>query len=333
MFLSVLQAGGARLLYYPAFCKPEVELELMRNNVAELFDNSNYERCVEESDLVYDTTGFLGKVIVQRQVPVKGIIEHTASGISVYKDFATRNVLRQPVLDLDSSYAKRVGENKLATGLGLIEALLRLHLFLPNKQMLVLGMGNVGSSCARYLRGIGCKVAVFDVDSDKMTQAEKLGYQIGALDELLPLADIIVNATASSDPVLKATELEKLKSGTILANMGGNGWDRTVFNDKKMQVVGDCIRKIFLKDSLYVYELAQGFPINFALASGTDAETMDVVFSLSVLALEYLVNNYDSLPKTLQPIPEEIQNRHLELVERYSRRKDLVELKKDASIN
>jgi S-adenosylhomocysteine hydrolase len=64
--------------------------------------------------------------------------------------------------------------------------------------------------------------------------------------------------------------------------------------------------------------------VNFFFASGTDAETMDAVFSLSVLALEYLAENFDSMPKTLQPIPDEIQCKHLNLVARYSKRTDLV---------
>ncbi|RLI43813.1 hypothetical protein DRO69_08790, partial [Candidatus Bathyarchaeota archaeon] len=79
----------------------------------------------------------------------------------------------------------------------------------------------------------------------------------------------------------------------------------------------------------YIYEIAQGFPINLILASGTDTETMDVVFSLGILALQYLVKNYSSLPKNIQLIPKEIQLKHLEQVARLSERKDLVALWKD----
>lgn len=329
MFLSVLRAGGAKVLYYPMFCNPEVGIELLKNDTVQLFDIENFGKCVKNSDFVYDSTAFFGKLIVQQQVPVKGIVEQTASGITIYKDYDAKKLLRQPVLDLDASYVKRVGENKLATGLGLVEALLKLHLFLPDKQVLILGMGSVGSGCAMYLKGVGCEIAVFDVDSDKMAKAKDSGYQIGTLEELLPDADIIVNATGSSEPVLKAEELKRLKAGAILANMGGSGWDRTFFFDKKVLTVGDWVSKIFLTDATYIYELAQGFPVNFVFASGTDTETMDVVFSLSVLAFEYLIQNYDSLPKVLQPIPEEIQRKHLDLVEKFSRRTDLIYLKKE----
>ena len=329
MFLSVLRAGSAKLLYYPMFCQPEVGIELMRNNTAKLFDYGKVARCVKDSDFIYDSTALFGKLIIEQNIPTKGIVEQTASGITIYKDFDSKGLLRQPVLDLDGSYVKRVGENKLATGMGLVEALLKLHFFLPNKQVLILGGGSVGSGCAMFLKGVGCKVALFDVDSEKMMKAKKEGYQIGTLKELLQNAEIIVNATGSSTPVLESEELKGLKSGAILANMGGSGWDQSFFLDKKVQIVGDWVKKIFLTDATYIYELAQGFPVNFIFASGTDTETMDVVFSLSVLALEYLIKNYDSLPKTLQPIPEEIQLKHIDLVKKLSKRKDLTNLKEE----
>ena len=140
----------------------------------------------------------------------------------------------------------------------------------------------------------------------------------------MPEADVVVNATGSFSPVLGGKELEALKSGAILVNMGGAGWDRQFFNGKRKIEAGDWITKAFLSESTYVYEVARGLPVNFLFASGTDAETMDVVFSLSVLALEYLVQNYGSLPKTLQSIPEEIQRRHLDMVEKYSKRTDMM---------
>jgi S-adenosylhomocysteine hydrolase len=111
--------------------------------------------------------------------------------------------------------------------------------------------------------------------------------------------------------------------------MGGNGWDRAFFVDKKTEAAGDWIIKIHLDDAKHIYEVAKGLPVNFIFASGTDTETMDVVFSLSLLAFEYLVKNYSSLPKTLQPIPEKIQSKHLELVERLSKRTDIFQQKEE----
>jgi len=324
MFLSALGAGGASLLYYPMFCSAEVGLELLKNDSVRLFNAKGVEKIVRNSDFVHDSTAFLGRLVVRQQAGTKGIIEQTASGTSVYREFEAKGLLRQPVFDLNASYVKRVGENKMATGLGLVEALLRLHIFLPSKRVLVLGYGSVGEGCALYLKGLGCKVNVYDVDRERVAEAEKSGCEVGDLERLLPEADVVVNATGSFSPVLGGKELEALKSGAILVNMGGAGWDRQFFNGKRKIEAGDWITKAFLSESTYVYEVARGLPVNFLFASGTDAETMDVVFSLSVLALEYLVQNYGSLPKTLQSIPEEIQRRHLDMVEKYSKRTDMM---------
>jgi len=323
MFLSALEAGGASLLYYPMFCRPEVGLELLKSDSLRLFTIKSVGKIVSDSDFVHDSTAFFGRLVVRQQAETKGIIEQTASGTIVYREFQDRGLLRQPVLDLDMSYVKRVGENVMATGLGLVEALLRLHVFLPSKRVLVLGYGSVGKGCATYLHSLGCKVSAYDIDRERIAIAEKSDCEIGELEQLLPGADIVVNATGSSSPVLGAKELGLLNRGAVLVNMGGTGWDRRFFEGKRRVDTGGWVSKVFFDNSEYVYEVGRGLPVNFLLASGTDTETMDVVFSLSVLALEYLVQNYGSMPKTLQPIPEEIQRRHLDLTAKYSNRKDL----------
>ena len=329
MYLSTLEAGGASILYYPMFCKAEVGIELLRSNSVRLFGANGSRKIVNNSDFIHDSTAFFGRLVVQERAAVKGIVEQTASGISIYEEFGAKGLLRQPVFDLNGSNVKRVGENRMATGLGLVEALLKLHIFLPSKHVLILGYGSVGEGCALYLGQLGCRVSIYDIDQNRVDEAKNSGYEVGELKQLLSQADVVVNVTGSSAPVLNGRELETLKCGAILVNMGGTGWNRQFLDGKRKIEVGDWITKVFLDHSRYVYEVARGLPVNFVFASGTDAETMDAVFSLSVLALEYLVDNYASLPKALQPIPEEIQREHLDLVARLSNRKDLLVLRKE----
>lgn len=328
MYLSTLEAGGASILYYPMFCRAEVGIELLRSSSVRLFGVNGSRKIVNNSDFIHDSTAFFGRLVVQERAAVKGIVEQTASGIAIYEGFGAKGLLRQPVFDLNGSNVKRVGENRMATGLGLVEALLKLHIFLPSKHVLILGYGSVGEGCALYLGQLGCRVSIYDIDQNRVDEAKNSGYGVGELKRLLCQADIIVNATGSSVPVLNSRELETLKCGAVLVNMGGTGWNRQFLDDKRKVEVGDWITKVFLDHSRYVYEVARGLPVNFVFASGTDAETMDAVFSLSVLALEYLVDNYGSLSKALQPIPEEIQREHFDLVARLSNRKDLMALRK-----
>lgn len=327
MFLSTLSAGGAEIWFYPFMCKSGVEIELLKKSI-QIAKPGSLKKQINASDFLYDSTAFFGKMVVGRDdVPAKGIVEQTASGIKIYSEYSEKGLLKQPVLNLDAAFVKRTGENQLATGLGLVEALLKLHVYLPSKRVLILGFGNVGQGCALFSRRLGCEVSIYDIDGNKMSEAEIWGYRTGDLEKLLPEADVIVNATGSFTPVLGGNQLGGLKCGAVLTNMGGLGWDRGFFDDKHKEKVGGWMLKISLDGSRYIYEMAEGLPVNFIFASGTDTETMDVVFSLSVLALEYLVKNYESLPKALQPIPEELQQRHLELVSKVSTRSDLIKLK------
>lgn len=321
MFHSTLEAGGAHIACYPLFCLPEVGIEFLKSDNIRLYGQNDFYKCIMDSDFVHDTAATFGEAIINSHNKVKGVIEQTASGTYFYEKSDKNGLLRQPVFNLDSSHVKRVGENQMATGLGLIEALLKLHIFLPDKQVLILGFGNIGFGCASYLKRIGCKVSVFDINPKKTADAEGIGYPIGDLEDLLPQADIVVNTTGSPTPVLKANELEKLKSGTILANMGGYGWDREYLLDKYIQNVGDHVLRVSLNHAKCIYELAAGSPVNFVLASGTDMETMDLVFSLAIMVMQYMVENSQSLPAHLLSIPKEIQEKHMQQIAKISARK------------
>jgi adenosylhomocysteinase len=323
MMLSTLRAGGASILYYPMFCQAEVGAELLKEKNIKLLKFNQLDKCVNQSHFVYDSTAVLGKIAVNNQVPLKGIIEQTASGIEIYRKYDAQGLLLQPVLNLDSSYVKKIWENKLATAFGLLESLFKLQIFLPSKKILVLGFGSIGAGCANYLKRIGCAVSVYDVDSSKTAEAEACGYQTATLDELLSHADIVVNASGSSVPVLEEKEMNLLKNGAILVNLGGVGWNREVFRSKRTQKVGDAISKVLLDKDKCVYELAHGYPVNFVLATGTDTETMDMVFSLAILAMEYLVKNHEALPKHLLPIPESIQAEHRRFIEEFGNIKNV----------
>jgi adenosylhomocysteinase len=303
MFLTALEAGGASVYFLPMFCKPEV-LEELRKTSIEIVRAIPLKRI----DFVHDTDAFIGRFIIKKKSKVKGVIEQTTSGVKKYLYYDQKGLLKCPVFDLNNSYIKKILENRLATGLGLIDALLKLYLFLPSKKVLIIGFGDVGFSCALYLKRLGCKVDIYDVDARKLNYAERLGYSTGGLKDLLPKADIVITATGSTSPALNDKELSMLKNGAVLANMGGKGWQRKVFRNRRVKQVGNNILKIIRDDGTCIYELAAGRPVNLVMASGSDIETMDIVFSLGVVTMEYLVKNYRALPRHVLNVPEEVQS-------------------------
>jgi adenosylhomocysteinase len=320
MYCSVLEAGGGNLFFYPFFCSADVGLELLKLPNVTIFDKHNATSFVRQSDFIHDTAGFLGDIALKQKNCIKGAIEQTASGVMFYEKMDSLKLLNLPVFSLDSSFVKRKCENQMATGLGLIEALLKLHVFLPDKHVLVLGFGSIGIGCASYLSAIGCKVDVYDISFEKCSEAISQGFNSDELDNIISKADIIVNATGSSTPVLDKEKVNKLKNGAILANMGGIGWDRKYLLSRHTQKVGLGITKIFLKEDKSIYEMANGNLVNFSFGSGTDTETMDTVFSLGVMSMQYLVDNYNLAPKHLQPIPDIVQKKHLQYIANVSAR-------------
>lgn len=67
---------------------------------------------------------------------------------------------------------KKVVDNGEATGRGFSAALSLLAGGLKNRQVLVVGIGKVGSHCVNYLLTEGARVAVFDIDKNKMSSLD-----------------------------------------------------------------------------------------------------------------------------------------------------------------
>ncbi|WP_028306680.1 3-methylornithyl-N6-L-lysine dehydrogenase PylD [Desulfitibacter alkalitolerans] len=65
--------------------------------------------------------------------------------------------------------AKKVVDNGEATGRGFAAALSLLAGGLKNRQVLVVGAGRVGTHCVNYLLAEGARVAVFDIDKNKIS--------------------------------------------------------------------------------------------------------------------------------------------------------------------
>jgi adenosylhomocysteinase len=309
MLLWALESGGATVCFIPMFYKYDVHSELIKGINVKLGSYLDRHKFIRISDFVWDCSASFASLLINEDHEVKGVIEQTSFGVKVYKEYDSKGLLRQPVFDLDSSHTKRIRENRLATGLGLVDALLKLHIFLPDKRVLIVGFGNVGYSCAYYLKLLGCIVDVYDIDTSKMREAKAMGYHTGDLRELLPIADIVITATGSQVPALDTNDFYILKRGAILVNMGGNGWNRKAFSAMKTQKVGIEVLKVYRDNGNFFYEVARGAPINLILSSGTDIETMDRIFFIGALTMEYLVKNYSSLPKHVLPIPNEIQRR------------------------
>jgi len=82
----------------------------------------------------------------------------------------------------------------------------------------IVGYGNIGSQLSVLAEGLGMKVAFYDVET-KLPLGN--AYQVGSLDELLETADIVsmhVPELASTQDMIGADQLAKMKEKAVLIN-------------------------------------------------------------------------------------------------------------------
>jgi adenosylhomocysteinase len=122
------------------------------------------------------------------------------------------------------------------------------------------------------------------------------------------IGDIFITATGNTD-VIRKEHLQKMKSGTILANSGHfnveiNIEDLNEITTEK-RTIRDNLDEYVFADGRKLYLLADGRLVNLAAAEGHPSEVMDMSFANQALSVEYLVKN-KKLSPNVHPVPKEI---------------------------
>ncbi len=266
------------------------------------------EECLD-SDYFLDCVASLTRKALKADKSVNGVIELTRSGVDRLRSLYVKKVFRKAI-SIDDSELKGKGENIYGTGLGLLDALIRLNIMLPGKNVFIIGFGRVGEGCASVLKKLGCEVEVFDKDRLRCSLAEYMGFKVSEVEDGLRKADIVVTATGV-DGIINSSNIKCLKNGVILCNMGAGRYEidlRNLEGYKRIEV-GEYISKLSGQNHFYV--LADGHPINLTMGNGTPLEIMDRTFALVAFALEHLIKKeFSGIIET----PKEVERRLAELI-------------------
>ncbi len=233
------------------------------------------KRDVVRAEYFLDCAAVLSRVAVKYGREDLKVVELTKTG----EDYLKSMDVGVKAISLDSSTLKGIGENVFGTAFGLLDALMRLNIFLPQKKVLVLGFGRVGRGCARMLKAVGCEVVVWDEDESKQIEAHYEGFKV----ERDFSADIVITCTGKAG-VIGEKEIELIKEGSILLNLGA---------EFEIEPAGEVsrdygmIREYKIGGKGY-YVVADGYAANLALGNGTPIEVMDRTFSAAILALNHL---------------------------------------------
>ncbi|MCS7122029.1 MAG: hypothetical protein NZ895_05465 [Archaeoglobaceae archaeon] len=192
-------------------------------------------------------------------------------------------------ISIDSSEIKNF-ESSHGTCFGLLEALLKLNIYLPGKNVKIVGFGKVGKGCAELLRKIGCKVFVWDIDEKKKLEAKIMGFEVSN-----DPAEIVVLCT---DKRISEKDVE-LFDGCIVINLGAEIFEYS----KEILVDYGLVKKVKGEKTNY-YVVSEGYAANLSIGNGTPIEIMDLTFSAAVLSLNCLKNfNFEGVI----PLPKDVE--------------------------
>jgi len=247
---------------------------------------------VVNAEYFLDCSAALSRVAARSGREKLKVVELTKTG----EDYLRSLGVKIKAISLDSSVLKGEGENVHGTAFGLVEALLRMNIYLPGKKVLVVGFGRVGRGCARLLRAIGCRVSVWDVDERRQIEAIYEGFEVDSSFD----AELIVTCTGLRG-VFGQNEIRRIPEGCLLVNLGA---EVEIMPAGELKKDYGLIKEYSLEGKSY-YLVADGYAANLALANGTPLEVMDRTFSAAILALNHIAR---SEFEGIIPLPQYIES-------------------------
>lgn len=264
-------------------------------------------------DMLLDNGGDLAAGLVERgamDTIIGGTEETTSGGDRLRSELAGR--VPVPIIVINDSLLKAIGENKHAVGQSAVESFMRItNVMVPGRRFVVFGYGWVGRGVAQYLRALNGKVAVVEVDELKAFEATLDGFRVGTADDFAEWGDSFITATGRPN-VLTYDVMERMQDGAILGNVGHFPWEIDVPALRAHQTgsteIISAVERVALPSGKHVVLLAGGRMFNLAGTEpkGNSIESMDLGFLLQALSLERVATSASILQPGAQPVPDDI---------------------------
>lgn len=242
---------------------------------------------------------------------VGGTEETTSGGVRLRRELA--GSVPFPIIVINDSMLKAVGENRHGVGQSVVESVMRItNLMIPGRRFVVAGYGWCGRGIAQYLRAFGGKVAVAEIDELKMFEAALDGYRVAPLADLADWGEVFITATGFPD-IVTPDIIDRLPHGAVLANAGHFPWeiDTVALYGAATAVttLDAAIERVDLPDGRSIILLAEGRMVNLAgrEPKGNSLEAMDLGFLLQSLSLERVATAASTLEAGAQPVPDDIE--------------------------
>lgn len=244
-----------------------------------------------------------------------GGTEQTGSGRVALVPLRER--LARPILVIDDSPIKQFVDDRHAVGQSTVESFLRLtNLATNGRSVVVVGYGRVGRGVAHYFQNNHARVSVLELDPVLELEALWEGFAVPPREVALSTADIVVTATGASG-VVGAADLDRLRDGAILLNVGHlpNEIDLQGMLASGLAAAteagGDGVTTLRLRDGRSVVVLGDGHMVNLAgpRPIGNSIEAMDIGFSLQARCLEAVARGELGVESCVAAVPRSINER------------------------
>ncbi|MGZ4500141.1 MAG: adenosylhomocysteinase [Nocardioidaceae bacterium] len=256
---------------------------------------------------------------------IKGVTEETTTGVHRRYELMREGSLLFPGINVNDSVTKSKFDNKYGCRHSLVDGINRAtDVLIGGKVAVVCGYGDVGKGCAESLRGQGARVVVTEIDPICALQAAMDGYQVSTLDEVLPVADIVITATGNKN-VVTVAQMQRMKHQAIVGNIGH--FDNEIdmaglesFPGVQRKTVKPQVDVWTFPDSgdrpgTTIIVLSEGRLMNLGNATGHPSFVMSNSFTNQVLAQIELFTKSDEYPVGVYTLPkqldEEVARLHL----------------------
>jgi adenosylhomocysteinase len=241
---------------------------------------------------------------------VIGGTEETTTGVIRLRAMAKAGALKYPVIAVNDALTKHFFDNRYGTGQSTIDGIVRAtNLLFAGRVFVVGGYGWCSRGIANRGRGLGARVIVTEVDPLRALEAVMDGFQVMTMEQAAKVGDIFVTATGDKN-VIDERHFPYLKDGAVICNSGHFNVEINIPQLEKLAVekrkVREFVEQYILKDGRRINLLAEGRLVNLAAAEGHPSSVMDMSFANQALSCEYIAQHGKELPKSVFPVPTDI---------------------------
>merc|ERR1712223_33251 len=250
-----------------------------------------------QPNMILDDGGDATHVMVKKFPAIfklmRGIVEESVTGVHRLYQLSQSNKLLVPAMNVNDSVIKTKYDNLYSCRESIIDSLKRTtDIMFGGKQVVVCGYGQVGKGCCQSLKNMGCVVYVTEIDPICALQACMDGFQVVKLTEVVQKVDIVITATGNKNVVTR-DNMDKMKNGCIVCNMGHSNTEIDIMSLKTQDLTWEKVRTqvdhIIWPNGKRMVLLAEGRRVNLSCSS-VPSFVVSITTCTQALALIELFN-------------------------------------------